>query len=75
LISKPSSSTSALSSSTSPKPTFTPDVVGTYVASLVVSDGKDRSPTAVVTVIASAANSLRLWPMQAPHRVCQPLLW
>ena len=57
LISKPSSSTAALSSSTSPKPTFTPDVAGTYVASLVVSDGKDRSPTAVVTVIASAANS------------------
>jgi preprotein translocase subunit SecF len=57
LISKPSSSSAALSSSTSPKPTFTPDVAGTYVASLVVSDGKDRSPTAVVTVIASVANS------------------
>ena len=57
LISKPSSSNAALSSTTSPKPTFTPDVAGTYVASLVVSDGKDRSPTAVVTVIASSANS------------------
>jgi hypothetical protein len=57
LISKPSSSNAALSSTTSPKPTFTPDVAGTYVASLVVSDGKDRSPTAVVTVIASASNS------------------
>jgi hypothetical protein len=57
LISKPSSSTAALSSTTSPKPTFTPDVAGTYVASLVVSDGKDRSQTAVVTVIASVANS------------------
>ena len=57
LISKPSSSNATLSSTTSPKPTFTPDVAGTYVASLVVSDGKDRSPTAVVTVIASSANS------------------
>ena len=57
LISKPSSSNAALSSTTSPKPTFTPDVAGTYVASLVVSDGKDRSLTAVVTVIASASNS------------------
>ena len=57
LISKPSNSNAALSSTTSPKPTFTPDVAGTYVASLVVSDGKDRSPTAVVTVIASSANS------------------
>jgi preprotein translocase subunit SecF len=56
-ISKPSSSNAALSSTTSPKPTFTPDVAGTYVASLVVSDGKDRSLTAVVTVIASASNS------------------
>ena len=57
LISKPSNSNAALSSTTSPKPTFTPDVAGTYVASLVVSDGKDRSLTAVVTVIASGANS------------------
>ena len=57
LISKPSSSNATLSSTTSPKPTFTPDVAGTYVASLVVSDGKDRSPTAVGTVIASSANS------------------
>ena len=57
LISKPSSSNAALSSTTSPKPTFTPDVAGTYVASLVVSDGKDRSSTAVVTVIASGSNS------------------
>ena len=57
LISKPSSSNATLSSTTSPKPTFTPDVAGTYVASLVVSDGKDRSLTAVVTVIASATNS------------------
>jgi hypothetical protein len=57
LISKPSSSNATLSSTTSPKPTFTPDVAGTYVASLVVSDGKDRSLTAVVTVIASGANS------------------
>lgn len=57
LISQPTGSTAALSSSTSPKPTFTPNVAGTYVASLVVSDGKDRSPTAFITVVASAANS------------------
>ena len=57
MISKPSTSSAALSSTTSPKPTFTPDLAGTYVASLVVSDGKDQSPTAVVTVIASSANS------------------
>jgi PKD domain len=57
LISKPNTSTAALSSAISPKPTFTPDLAGTYVASLVVSDGKDRSTTAFITVVASAANS------------------
>ena len=57
LISKPNTSTAALSSTISPKPTFTPDLAGTYVASLVVSDGKDRSTTAFITVVASAANS------------------
>ena len=51
------SPTLALSSTTTPKPTFTPDVAGSYVATLVVNDGKVNSTTAVVTVIASAANS------------------
>ena len=57
LLSKPTASTAALSSTTTPKPTFTPDVAGSYVATLVVNDGKVNSTTAVVTVIASTANS------------------
>jgi len=53
LTSKPAGSAAALSSATSPTPTFRADIAGTYVATLVVNDGKvDSSPSAVtVTVI------------------------
>ena len=57
LQSKPSNSSAALSSLTSAKPTFKADLAGTYVATLVVSDGKANSDLAVVSVLASAANS------------------
>ena len=46
----------ALSSATSPKPTFIPTTAGIYVLSLTVSDGKLKSNPDLVTV--SAANSL-----------------
>ena len=52
----PAGSLAALSSTTSAKPTFTADYVGVYVASLVVSDGKLSSDTAITTVTVSAAN-------------------
>jgi hypothetical protein len=57
LMSKPTGSASALSSTSSPKPTFTPDVAGSYSATLIVNDGKVNSFPAVVSVTASAANS------------------
>lgn len=57
LNSKPTGSVAALSSATSPKPTFTADLAGTYVASLVVNDGKVGSNAAVTTVTAAVANS------------------
>jgi len=57
LISKPSGSSSSLSSASSPRPTITPDVVGTYVASLIVSDGKASSSPVVTTLTAAVANS------------------
>ena len=50
LTSKPAGSTAALSSTTSAKPTFTADVAGTYVASVVVNDGKVSSTTATTSV-------------------------
>ena len=58
LQSKPSNSSATLSSLTSAKPTFKADLAGTYVATLVVSDGKANSDVAVVSVLASVANSL-----------------
>jgi hypothetical protein len=57
LVSKPTSSTAALSSTTSPKPTFSADLAGVYVASLVVNDGALSSPVTTTTITASVANS------------------
>ena len=60
LLVKPAGSQAALSSATDVKPTFTPDVVGTYAVTLVVSDGRLTSPIdppATVTVIASGVNA------------------
>ncbi len=57
LVAKPATSVAALSSATATKPTFTADLAGVYVASLVVNDGKVDSALATVTVTASAVNA------------------
>ena len=54
LTSKPAGSAAALAGGTSARPTFTADAAGTYVASLVVNDGKVSSTSAAVVVNASA---------------------
>ena len=51
--SKPAGSSATLSSATASKPTFTANVSGDYVISLIVNDGKVNS--AVVTVTITAA--------------------
>jgi hypothetical protein len=56
MISKPLTSTAALSSDTAIKPTFVADKSGTYVLSLQVSDGKLSSNLSYVTISAGAAN-------------------
>lgn len=56
LTSKPAGSTSVLAAVTSVKPTFTADLAGTYVASLLVNDGKVSSTAVTVSVTASSAN-------------------
>ena len=56
LLAKPPGSSAALSSTTTAKPTFTADLLGVYVASLVVSDGKLSSELLTTTVSAAAAN-------------------
>jgi len=56
LTTKPAGSSATLSSSTSAKPTFTADVAGTYIATVIVNDGKINSSTAVVSITAAVAN-------------------
>lgn len=55
LTSRPTGSAAVLAGATSAKPTFTPDVAGTYVATLVVSDGKASSAAATVPVTVTPA--------------------
>jgi len=57
LTSKPASSTATLTGATSAVPTFTADLVGIYVASLVVNDGKVNSTAATVTITANVSNA------------------
>jgi hypothetical protein len=57
LITKPTGSTATLSSTTSAKPTFRADVAGTFVASLIVNDGKVDSTAAAVPITVASANS------------------
>jgi hypothetical protein len=58
LTGKPADSQATLdaATATSVSATFTPDVVGTYVASLVVSDGQETSAPATVTITVRAGN-------------------
>ncbi len=55
--SRPNGSAAALAGATTAAPTFTADLAGTYVASLVVNDGKASSGAATVTVTARAPQS------------------
>lgn len=57
LQSKPASSAAVLDSLSSVKPTFVADVAGTYVATLIVNDGKINSESSSVTITASVANA------------------
>ena len=57
LLSKPIGSVAALSSATSAKPTFTADVAGSYVATLIVNDGKVDSAISTTAITATAANA------------------
>jgi hypothetical protein len=58
MVSRPTLSSAVLSSTSDAKPTFTADRIGTYVFSLMASDGKLTSPLAVTAVTAEVANSV-----------------
>jgi glucodextranase-like protein/K319-like protein len=55
LIAKPTGSTATLSNSTSIQPTFGADLVGLYVAQLIVNDGMENSDPVTVTITAGNA--------------------
>jgi PKD domain len=57
LITLPTGSTAALSNPTVVSPTFTADLTGTYVAQLVVNDGKVNSTAATVTITTNAVQA------------------
>lgn len=56
ILQTPSGSTATLTTTTSVKTTFVPDRVGTYVITLVASDGKSTGALATTTVTASNTN-------------------
>ncbi|PYQ50088.1 MAG: hypothetical protein DMF78_16650 [Acidobacteria bacterium] len=64
LASRPPGSAAALSSTTTVNPTFVPDVAGTYVVHLAVSDALSTSPSDSVTITA-VLPSLQLAPAAA----------
>jgi hypothetical protein len=55
-VSKPALSNAKLSDTSSAKPSFQADIGGSYVVSLIVSDGKLNSTTDYTTVTAANAN-------------------
>jgi len=57
LTSKPAGSAAVLSSATSVKPTFTADVAGTYVGTLIVNDGRVDSTAVSGIITAAVANA------------------
>jgi hypothetical protein len=71
LVSKPAGSTAALVSPTAAKPTIVVDLAGSYVASVIVSDGTSDSSAAAVTitVTASDANASPIADLGLPQRV------
>lgn len=69
LAAKPVGSAAALSAATSAMPTFTADVAGAYVASLVVNDGRASSMAATVTITAVIANAAPVANAGAVQRI------
>jgi hypothetical protein len=57
LTGKPEGSAATLSSATAQAPTFTPDLAGSYVAKLVVNDGKVSSSNTAAATITAADDS------------------
>ncbi len=66
LLAKPAGSAAALSSPTAAAPTFTPDLLGTYVAQLIVTDGAlESEPDTVVIEVFNAVPVANAGPDQS----------
>jgi len=66
IVSHPDGSAAALSNPTSPSPSFAPDVVGTYVFSLVVSDPfSSSSPAQGAVTVVNLPPTAKVGPDQA----------
>lgn len=66
LVSKPDGSNASLAGTTSATPTFTPDVSGTYVASLIVNDGKVDSAASTVSITIDATQAIGFDSIPSP---------
>ena len=62
LISRPSASSATLADSNTPAPTLLPDIAGTYLAQLTVSDGQIVSKPVTVLITATSSNTIQLAP-------------
>ncbi|MET3124310.1 chitinase [Oxalobacteraceae bacterium GrIS 2.11] len=62
----PAGSAAVIAAPTSATPSFTPDVAGVYVASLIVSDGLTSSASSTVAITVTAVDSLSLWSVPSP---------
>jgi len=63
MTSRPSGSATQLSSATVARPSFTPDLIGSYSFRLTVDDGIATSAAATVTVTADALVSISIAPL------------
>lgn len=71
VLTTPPGSTAALDSDVSAAPHFTPDIAGTYVATLMVSDGRLQSSAATVTITATVANVAPVANAGTPQTVAE----
>ena len=72
-ISKPATSTAALTGATTVNPSFTADKDGSYVVQLIVNDGTEDSAD-TVTITASTGNSAPV-ANAGPDQMLLPVRW
>jgi len=73
LTSKPGGSSAALASTTTAQASLTPDLPGSYVASVVASDGKRLSVPAITTITALDATAFKGFVDLVNNRDCNEL--